>query len=58
MPLMTDVRAVAVFRFFRRYQLVFASHALYSKSGAAIWWPRRHENLLDPDPTKNYLTKA
>jgi hypothetical protein len=47
MPLMTNVRAVTVFRFFGGYQIVLASNAVYSKGGAAIGYHRRHGNLLN-----------
>jgi len=54
MPSMTDMHAVAVFRFFRGYQFVFASDALYSESGPTIGYHPHHGNLLDawsPTPT-------
>jgi hypothetical protein len=61
MPLMTNVRAVTVFRFFGGYQLVFAPNAVYSKGGAAIYskgraaigYHRRHGNLLNTNPRQN-----
>jgi hypothetical protein len=56
MPLMTNVRAVTVFRFFRGYQLVFAPNAVFAERGAATGYHRCHGDLLDTDPDKFKLS--
>jgi hypothetical protein len=50
---MTDVLAVAGFRFFRDNQLGFTLNAVYSKGGRVVGYQRRHDSLLDTDPPTN-----
>jgi hypothetical protein len=55
MPLMTNVRAVTVFRFFGGYQLVFPSNAVGSESRSS-GYHRCHGDLVDTDPDKFKLS--